>query len=132
MWIGLLWIVGCYGISIAVLHILFGTRKERSRNPARVLVITKNNENQIEWYLRSLFFFSRFKGRELQTTILDEGSSDDTIKIIERLSHTHSIELGSDLAYRSVDDYLGQHEKDSVIVVNLSNQTDLAEIPFVT
>ena len=39
------------------------TRNPRggSKKPANVLLVTKNNQNQIEWYIRSLFFFSRFK-----------------------------------------------------------------------
>lgn len=131
MWIGLLWIVGCYGLSIAVLHILFGSRKASSKKAARVLLITKNNENQIEWYIRSLFFFSRVKGWELQTTVIDKGSSDDTLKIIERLSHTFPLEICSDSNYESVDYYLHQHEMEAVIVVNISNREELIEIPFV-
>ena len=110
MWIGLLWILGCYGISIAVLHLLLGTRRGGSKKPTNVLLVTKNNQNQIEWYIRSLFFFSRFKGNEVKATIFDEGSSDDTRKIIERLSHSHLLELRYQTDYDAVDHYLRQHD----------------------
>lgn len=129
MWIGLLWILSCYGISIAVLHLLFGIRKGRSKKPTNVLLVTKNNQNQIEWYIRSLFFFSRVKGNEVTATIVDEGSSDDTRRIIERLSHIHSLELRYQSDYDAVDHYLRQHDNEPVIVVHLSNREDLVKIP---
>ncbi|SDO61862.1 hypothetical protein SAMN04487897_11818 [Paenibacillus sp. yr247] len=129
MLIGLLWILGCYGISIALLHLLLGTRKGGSKKSAKVLLVTKNNQNQIEWYIRSLFFFSRIKGNEVTATIFDEGSSDDTKKIIERLSHNHSLELRCQTDYDAVDQYLRQHDSESVVVVHLSNRDDLVKIP---
>lgn len=131
MWIGLLWILGCYGISIAVLHVMLVARKGGSKKQAKVLLVTKNNQNQIEWYIRSLFFFSRMKGSEVRVTIFDEGSSDDTIQIIERLSHTHLIELHRQTDADSVDQYLRLHENEPMIVVHLSNREDLVEIPIV-
>ncbi|MDQ0902953.1 MULTISPECIES: hypothetical protein [unclassified Paenibacillus] len=128
MWIGLLWILGCYGISIAVLHLLLGTRRGGSKKTANVLLVTKNNQNQIEWYIRSLFFFSRFKGNEVKATIFDEGSSDDTRKIIERLSHSHLLELRYLTDYDAVDHYLRQHDSEPVTVVHLSSREDLVKI----
>jgi hypothetical protein len=130
MWIGLLCIIGCYGISIAVLHILFGTRKGGSKKQSKVLLVTRNNQNQIEWYIRSLFFFSRVKGSEVTATIFDEGSSDDTMKIIERLSHTHLLELHCQTNYDAVDQYLRQHDSEPLIVVKLSNREDLVKMPI--
>ncbi|MCY9660494.1 hypothetical protein P5G65_14460 [Paenibacillus chondroitinus] len=129
MWIGLLWILGCYGISIAVLHLLFGARKGRKKKPAKVLLVTKNNQNQIEWYIRSLFFFSGLKGYEVTATIYDEGSSDDTRQIIERLSHTHLLDLRYQMDFDAVDQFRSQHEGESVVVVHLSNREDLVKIP---
>ncbi|UKS26126.1 hypothetical protein LOZ80_32025 [Paenibacillus sp. HWE-109] len=129
MWIGLLWILGCYGISIAVLHLLIGNRKGKGKKPTKILLVTKNNQNQIEWYIRSLFFFSRVKGNEVTATIFDEGSSDDTRKIIERLSYTHSLNLNQGTDSSSVDDYLSRNEQEALIVVHLSNREDLVKFP---
>ncbi|MFC5448797.1 hypothetical protein [Paenibacillus aestuarii] len=131
MWMGLLWIVGCYGISIAVLHILFSTRKGRSKKQAKVLLVTKNNQNHIEWYIRSLFFFSRVKGGQVTAAIFDDGSSDETLKIIERLSHTHVLEVYHRADDEFVDDYLRRHENEPLIIVNLSNREDIVDIPVV-
>ncbi|TXK80957.1 hypothetical protein [Paenibacillus sp. N3.4] len=132
MWIGLLWILGCYGISIALLHLLLGSRKGGNRKEANILLVTKNNQNQIEWYIRSLFFFSRVKGNEVTATIFDEGSTDDTMKIIERLSHTHLLKLRCQTEHDAIDEYLHQHGDERLIVVNLSNREDLVKMPIVT
>ncbi|NEW08860.1 hypothetical protein GK047_22955 [Paenibacillus sp. SYP-B3998] len=131
MWIGLLWIVGCYGISIAVLHILFGARRGGSKKHSRVLLVTKNNQNQIEWYIRSLYFFSRVKSTGVTAIIFDQSSSDDTMNIIERLSRTHRLEVYSQTDDQSIDRYLLLHEDEPLIVVNLINREDLVEIPMV-
>ncbi|MEW9702588.1 hypothetical protein [Paenibacillus sp. SI8] len=131
MWIGLLCIIGCYGLSVAVLHLLLGDRKGRGKKPANVLLITKNNQNQIEWVIRSLFFFSRMKGSQVTATIIDEGSSDDTKEIIERLSHTHSIELQIQTDFDAIGRFLRQHDDDPVVIVHLSNRGDLVKIPVI-
>jgi hypothetical protein len=129
MWIGLLWIVGCYGLSIALVHFYFGKQKLRGK-AVKVLLITKNNQMQIEWYIRSLFFVSRLRGRELSATILDEGSTDETLKIIERLSHTHHMDLEWCGPDRTLDDLLVAYESDPVILMNLGGKEELSKIPL--
>jgi hypothetical protein len=131
MWIGLLCIFACYGVSISMLHLLFGTRKGTKKKPATILLVTKNNQNQIEWVIRSLFFFSRVKGNQVKATIIDEGSSDDTKEIIERLSQTYALELRFQTDYDAVDRFLSQHEEDPVVLVHLSNREELVKIPVI-
>lgn len=130
MWIGLLWIVGSYGAGIVVVHLLFGTHQEKPAKKARVLLITKNNATQIEWYIRSMFFFSKLKGREIAATILDEGSTDDTMKIIERLSHTQMLDVQVWPVNESVDEVLRAHEEDDWVVVHISNRVDIVKMPL--
>lgn len=129
MWIGLLWIIGCYGTSIALLHIGFGLRSRKSKQTARVLLITRNNAIQIEWYIRSLFFFSRMKGRELIVTILDDGSADDTIRIIERLSRSYKLNVELCSPENSLDEWLRAYEEEPIVVVRLGNREELVNIP---
>lgn len=131
MWIGLLLILGCYGISIALLHVCFGNHRDLRRKATKVFLITHNNQTQIEWYIRSLFFFSRLRGRNLTATILDEGSTDETIKIIERLSHTYRMNLEWCTPGQSLDDLLRVHESEPVIVVNLANKEEFSKIPLI-
>ena len=131
MWIGLLCIFGCYGVSIVMLHLLFGARKGTKKKPATILLVTKNNQNQIEWVIRSLFFFSRIKGNQVKATIIDEGSSDDTREIIERLSQKYTLELRFQAEYDAIDRFLSQHDEDPVVLVHLSNREDLVKIPVI-
>jgi mevalonate kinase len=129
MWIGLLWIVGCYGAAVALLHMLIGARRGKESRTARVLLITQNNASHIEWYIRSLFFFSRVKGRELAVTVLDEGSMDDTVRIIERLSHSHKLDVELGVSEQSLDQYLQALQEENVMVVNISNRDEMISVP---
>lgn len=126
MWIGLLWIIGCYGAAVAFLHIWFGTRRDYEGKPTKVLVIAKNNAMQIEWYIRSMFFLSRMKGKELIVTVMDEGSTDETMKIIERLSHSNLLYVELDI--RTPDEYLKAYG-DDIVVLHISNRGDMVSIP---
>ncbi len=130
MWIGLLWIFGSYGASIALLHLIYGNRKRKRNQAARVLLVTKNNQMHIEWYIRSLFFFSRIKGRDIAAMVLDEGSTDETIQIIERLSNRYRLDVEVYPYGRSLDQLLLAYDSDDLLVVNISNRDDLAEIPL--
>lgn len=129
MWIGLLSIIGCYGISIALIHLLFGFRNRRSKKPTNVVLVTRNNQSQIEWVIRSMFFFSRMKGKQVRATIIDEGSSDETREIIERLSQTHELELRIETDWDAIDRFLREHDDDPVVLIHLSNREDLVKVP---
>jgi hypothetical protein len=128
MWIGLLWIAGCYGLSIAILHLCFRKPQELRGKAVKVLLVTKNNQTQIEWYIRSLFFVSRLRGRELSATVLDEGSTDETVKIIERLSHSDGMNLEWCGPDQTLEDLLAAYESEPVILVNLGGKEDLSKI----
>jgi hypothetical protein len=122
MWIGLLWIFGCYGLSIAILHLCFSTRLNNAPKATRVLVITRNNQTQIEWYIRSMLFFSRLRGRHLIVMILDEGSTDETMQIIERLSRMMNLAISN--SGESLEELLSIYENEPLILVNLSNKQE--------
>ncbi|MGG1552433.1 hypothetical protein [Paenibacillus ferrarius] len=129
MWIGLLGIIGCYGISIALIHLLFGIRNKRGKKPTNVVLVTKNNQSQIEWVIRSMFFFSRIKGKPVKATIIDEGSSDETREIIERLSQTHALDFRIQTDFDAIDRFLREHDDDPVVLIHLSNREDLVRVP---
>ncbi|WNR44685.1 hypothetical protein [Paenibacillus roseipurpureus] len=128
MWIGMLCIFGCYGASIIIMHLLLGARKG-SKKPTTIVLVTKNNQSQIEWVIRSLFFFSKVKGSQVTATVFDEGSSDDTQEIVERLSQTYAVELRVQFEYDAIDRFLSQHEDDPVVIVHLSNREEAVKIP---
>jgi hypothetical protein len=132
--LGLFAIIAGYGAVIVMLHICYHRVRRSSGRGARkqshVVLITHNNQSQIEWYVRSLYFFSSLKGRPIDTTVLDEGSTDDTLRIVERLSLKHPMHIGhsgADAEGDAVDEFLRQHEQDEVIVVRLQHQEDLTK-----
>jgi hypothetical protein len=125
MVLGLLWIFGSYAASIAVVHWFYRRRHVDDRQITYFLLITYNNQLQVEWYIRSLHFFSRLKGREIRVSFMDEGSTDDTLPIIERFCREDELDVQLfDLA-GSMDNWISEHEDKQVIVVRLGAQDDL-------
>jgi hypothetical protein len=74
-----------YGVSALLLHLIFRLRDKSKSEVHRIYIITNNNELQIEWYIRKLFLKCLFKGISIYVILIDEGSTDDTLKIVERL-----------------------------------------------
>jgi hypothetical protein len=115
MWIVLLSIVGSYALCVLLLHWLYGLGRLQTVPPTRILLITNNNQKHIEWVLRSLFFRSHLKGTNIRTTIIDKSSTDDTIKIIERLSHKHPLEIHRFSPATPLEEVMLQYPKDAAI-----------------
>jgi glycosyltransferase involved in cell wall biosynthesis len=92
----------------------------------------KNNELHVEWYLRSLLLFSWLKGRNVRVLLLDEGSTDDTLTIANRMAGDRPDEMqvmrleNPDL----LDDIIACYEQEEVVLVRLSNEPDLQKIPL--
>lgn len=122
---GLLWIFGSYAASIALVHWFYRRQLNEARQATHFLLITCNSQMQVEWYIRSLHFFSRLKGREIQVTLMDEGSTDDTLAIVDRMRREYQIELGSFDAAGSLEEWIQEHEDKQVIVVRLGQQEGL-------
>ncbi|MEK3911948.1 hypothetical protein [Paenibacillus sp. FSL H7-0331] len=122
MMVGLLWIVGSYAASIVLMHWYY--RRELQTNPKKVYVwlITYNNQTQVEWFIRSLQFFSKLKGRDIQMIIADQGSTDETLAIAERLRVTYQIEIQSFDEQNTLDEWIARHEDQQVMVIRLGHQ----------
>ncbi|MCZ8514866.1 hypothetical protein O9H85_21075 [Paenibacillus filicis] len=125
MLIGLVWIVGCYAAGIALIHILHSrwTRREQA-GTVHYALMTRDDQNTVEWFIRSLHFFSWLKGRAITITIIDEGSSDDTLAIAYRLSQEHHLNICMEAAL-DWDDWVSEHEDEQMMVVRLSQQGSL-------
>jgi len=50
-----------------------------------LIFITKNSQSEIEWRIWSYFFWNQITGKKGVVTCIDTGSSDDTLKILNRL-----------------------------------------------
>lgn len=123
MW-GLLWIIGCYGMAAAILHALHAAHIRRSGKQQAVTtfaLITHNNEAQIEWYLRSLLFVSRLRGRKIAILIFDEQSTDDTVAIASRIGRENG-HGGVTVMNQELDSYLMAHPEDAIILHRILNR----------
>ncbi|MNI90129.1 hypothetical protein D3C73_1476200 [compost metagenome] len=80
---------------------------------------------QVEWYIRSLLFFSRLKGRDVHVTIADEGSTDDTIAIAERFRKENNLDICAFDGPESLDEWIRHYEDKQVIIVRLGVQDGL-------
>ncbi|MCR8632359.1 hypothetical protein [Paenibacillus radicis (ex Xue et al. 2023)] len=125
MVLGLLWIFGSYAASIALVHWFYRRHRNEAREATHFLLITCNSQMQVEWYIRSLFFFSRLKGREIQVTLFDEGSTDDTLAIVERMRREYQVDISGFETAGSLEEWIEQHEDKQVIVVRLGQQEGL-------
>jgi hypothetical protein len=50
-----------------------------------LVMITQNNQHQVEWMIRSYYYAHHFNGRSGRITCLDIGSTDDTLPILRKL-----------------------------------------------
>lgn len=125
MMLGLVWIMGTYAVGILLIHWLHWRWKRRGlERKMHYVLVTRNNQMQVEWYIRSLGFFSWLKGRSIAVTLVDEGSTDETLAIAGRLSEEHQLHIYSEEAW-DWDDWIQKHEDEQVIVVRLSQNEGL-------
>lgn len=86
----------CYGVAAFVVHAMYKWhvhRCPRSVKRVHYILITHNHENQMEWYLRALVWYTRFKGLALRVTLMDNESLDDTLAIARKMRKTHDMAL---------------------------------------
>lgn len=132
MIVGLLLIVGSYGSAIALVHFCHSVFQWNRRKPLTYLLITKNNELHMEWYLRSLLMFSWLKGRNVKVLLLDEGSTDDTLIIAASLAadRPEEIQMMKLESPDGLDEVIARYEQEEVVLVRLSNELKMQKIPL--
>lgn len=117
MILGLIAIIGAYGLAAASLHAGYALQRRKRGKLActTLLLITRNNELHVEWYLRSLLFVSRLRGRKIQIAVSDEDSEDDTLAIVRRLAAGKEAGVIRILDC-SVESYLAEHPQDPIVI----------------
>lgn len=91
MWYLIMGIISLYLMSVFLLHLRFNQYEKKYIESNRVLVFTYNDQLKIEWLIRLLFFTSKLKGVELHLILIDEGSTDETMQIIDRLAGSNEM-----------------------------------------
>lgn len=133
----LLWIIGSYGTCIALVHIAHAWGQRKVKPIRHFVLVSHNNQLQVEWYVRLLLLFAWVKGQPMKITVVDEGSTDDTISIVSKIKRyfgadltvlhgRHHIELIERQREREKALYRAEEE---LIVIELNNADDLAKLP---
>jgi glycosyltransferase involved in cell wall biosynthesis len=119
MAIGLVWIIGIYGLCALLVH---GAHRLQHRKMIYVALVTLNNETQIEWYLRSFLWISALRGRMIYVMVFDAGSTDETLAIIAKLASNRD-DIKVEASAEGLLSYMGLHSEDSVIVLDIMNRS---------
>ena len=86
---GIFWVLALYGLFEIIKNIIYiCTYTNLKSNGIYVIIATKNQENRIEGFLRTLLFRIMY-GKEdcvKQVIVTDLNSTDDTMKILNKLS----------------------------------------------
>jgi hypothetical protein len=81
----LLWGLAIYGLTALCIQLKKWIYRPQHLSPKHYYLLTYNSEHDIEWFLRSLSQWSKLEGQNMYLYIVDSGSEDDTISIVERL-----------------------------------------------
>jgi hypothetical protein len=121
MIVGLLWIIGCYAVSILLVHWCYRRDRQKVRKIDRIWVITNNNQMQVEGFVRYFHFSSWLQGKDIRMTLVDEGSTDETLAIAERLRCRYLMEIRNHNGQETLEEWVhGGLEEGQAMVVRLS------------
>jgi hypothetical protein len=115
-------IISTYLLSAIMVHIAYNRMNTDDEESKHYVLHTLNNQLHIEWIIRSLSLFYWVQGKSIYITIMDEGSSDDTLSIVRLLSRHYQLDV------RLMDDDLLflNHTR---IHIRLSHPEDLLKLP---
>ncbi|MFX3631587.1 MAG: hypothetical protein ACE3L7_02605 [Candidatus Pristimantibacillus sp.] len=149
----LLAVVGCYALVAALVHLAHWISVGKKRVRKHYVLVAHDQHMNMEWFLRSFFAFSRRMGTDVKLTVVDEGSTDQTTDIVERLGHRGvgaTVYVGDEGGSKSQNDrkrsqmddedaerllWKLQSEgiitsSDHAVLVDLQNPSDLSKMPF--
>jgi hypothetical protein len=82
----LLIVMGCYALAALLVHLAYWYGRGRQGVSKHYVWIADREQKNMEWYLRSLFSFSRWMGKDVQLTVVDRGDTEETMAVVERWS----------------------------------------------
>lgn len=132
----LLWIALVYGLSAATVRFVYRRLQSNQKQAehTRYVLITSNHGFILEWIIRALSLDASLRGKTHQITVVDYGSSDETLLLLNRIFDIAGIELDiiagdESLSYFNVS---GKCELEDIKYFDLRQEGTLQGIPFVS
>lgn len=85
-------ILACYGVYYLIQD-LFRFIKHRPGPPVSMLVVMRNRALDVEYLMGRLDAWRKCQWVELELVVVDDGSEDDTVKILRNLQQKYSFRL---------------------------------------
>jgi hypothetical protein len=123
-----LFIIGTYFCSVIVIHLAYSRLGSHDVEAKHYVLYTLDNQSHIEWIIRSLIVFHWLQGKSISITIIDEGSSDDTVAILSLLSKSHQL----DVHLMGDENPQPLPLRETSIHIRLSQPEDLHKLPQVS
>lgn len=140
MVIQLIWIAVIYGLAIAIVHGLYATTyklkgNRRKEHKQEYILITCNHERKIEWYVRALWLYAFFKGKKLYIHIIDYGSNDETVRMIDIMREWSGLDLSiwvsDEVNGELTNGYLLHDSTEESIWIDVRTPQEDRRIPYV-
>ena len=132
----LLWIALVYGLSAATVRFVYRRLQSNQKQAEQThyVLITSNHGFILEWIIRALSLDASLRGKTHQITVVDYGSSDETLLLLNRIFDIAGIELDiiagdESLSYFNVS---GKCELEDIKYFDLRQEGTLQGIPFVS
>ncbi|MWC27194.1 hypothetical protein [Paenibacillus sp. MMS18-CY102] len=78
-------VLGSYVLAALSVHLIryYATRSKKA-NSRHYVLFARNDASRMEWFIRSIQWFSSRSGTDVRITVIDCGSSDETVAIAGR------------------------------------------------
>ncbi|AOZ93230.1 hypothetical protein [Paenibacillus crassostreae] len=136
----LIWVAVIYGLAIAWIHGMYHiTHKRkadhRKNKVSRYILITCNHESQVEWYVRALWLYAYLRNKEVYLLVIDDASSDETVRIVQRMSDFSGLDLTLRVCSGDIGVELSnvgtQEELEEFKLIDLRIPQEARHIPYV-
>jgi hypothetical protein len=138
-------VLGSYVLAALSVHLIRYYRKSSKSSRSRHYVLyASNEETRMEWFLRSINWFAHRSGMDVRVTVVDCGSSDETLAIVghfaakngcaietvtpdkRRVLRSSSLDRGAHYASAGEPSARANH----AVFVDLNRPEDLAKLPL--
>jgi hypothetical protein len=79
-------VAGCYAFAAVMVHLAYRLRKGKREAGKHYIWVAEGRQPNMEWYVRSLYSYSRRTGEDVRLTIVDCGMTEESRVIAERLA----------------------------------------------